>query len=363
MAQAFYRTYRPATFEGLLGQDIVVTVLKEASRRQSFAHAYLFSGPRGSGKTTTARLIAKAANCRNLSPDGEPCNECDVCREINAGRNLNIIEIDAASNRGIDEIRNLKESVRTAPAGTPYKVFIIDEVHMLTTPAFNALLKTLEEPPERVILILATTELEKVPATIISRTQQFHFKRVPLKTIVEKLKNISKAEQVAIDDEALELVAASAEGSFRDAESLLDQLAALSKGITTDDVEHLVGNVGFATVSSCAEHILRGDIDAVLTAVSQVADEGHHLPAFAKDLLAFLRQVAVLAVSPDMEAQFSRELTDNHLKTLKGLSRLFEPAKHLLVLKALIEAYSQMRYSQFPIIPLEVALIETVKNK
>lgn len=363
MQQALYRRYRPSSFADVLGQESVISILREASRQRRFAHAYLFSGPRGSGKTTTARLIAKAANCTNPK-DGEPCNECVVCREINEGRNLNIVEIDAASNRGIDEIRALKERVRTVPSGATYKVFIIDEVHMLTTPAFNALLKTLEEPPEHIIIILATTELEKVPATVISRTQQFHFKKVPLKIIVGKLQSISKAENIDIGQDALELIASSAEGSFRDAESLLDQLAAGSnKVITTDDVEHLVGKVGFATVQDCAKHILNGDIDNVLALVSQIADEGHHLPAFAKDLLMFLRHVSVLHISPQMEKQFSRELTDTRLNSLKELARLFDPSKHVAVLKALIEAYGQMRYSQFPIIPLEVALIETVRKQ
>ncbi len=361
MAQAFYRQYRPSTFADVLGQELTVQILREAARQGKLAHAYLFSGPRGSGKTTTARLIAKAANCER-SKDGEPCNACDTCREIDAGHSLDVVEIDAASNRGIDEIRNLKESVRTAPSSSRYKVFIIDEVHMLTAPAFNALLKTLEEPPQDVIMILATTELEKVPATIVSRTQHFYFKRVPLKLIVKKLEKIVAAEHITADPEALELIASSAEGSFRDAESLLDELSALSKHITILDVEAMSGKVGFSTISSCAEHILKGDIDAVLALISQVMDEGHHLPAFTKDLLTFLRQTAVLAVSPVMEGQFSQELTDMHLKKLKALSKLFDVKRHLPVLKALIEAYSEMRYSQFPNIPLEVALIETVRK-
>ena len=221
---AIYRKYRPATFESLLGQDLTVKILKEAAREDRLAHAYLLAGPRGTGKTTSARLIAKIANCEtrandgNFKKKGEPCNKCGPCNEINEGRGLDVIEIDAASNRGIDEIRNLKESVRVSPASFRRKVFIIDEAHMLTKDAFNALLKTLEEPPPYVIIILATTEPDKIPATISSRTQQFYFKRALVNQIVGKLEEIAKKEKIQVSNEALELIAASAEGSFRDAE-------------------------------------------------------------------------------------------------------------------------------------------------
>ena len=362
MPQAFYRRYRPSTFSDVLGQETIVRILKEAARRGAFSHAYLFAGPRGSGKTTTARLIAKAANCTALM-DGEPCNECPSCKEMNEGRNLDVIEIDAASNRGIDEIRNLKENVRSAPSRARFKVFIIDEVHMLTTPAFNALLKTLEEPPEQVILILATTEFEKIPPTITSRTQQFHFKRVPLKVLTEKLMRIAETEKVRIEPEALELVASAAEGSFREAESLLDQLStAYTDGISTERVERMVGKVGFGTLNECARYLLAGDTDAALALISEVADLGHHLPQFTKDLIQFLRRVAVVSVSPKMGEKLAKELTDTHLAALREHAKHFLMTEHLQLLKGLIDAYAQMRYSQFAIIPLEIAVIEGLRK-
>ncbi|TRZ64149.1 MAG: DNA polymerase III subunit gamma/tau [Spirochaetia bacterium] len=230
-----YRKYRPKVFSDILGQDVVSETLKNAGRLDRLAHAYLFYGSKGSGKTTTARILAKLANCQKRQTDeafkktGEPCNECQACVEIDNGRALDVIEIDAASNRGIDEIRNLKESIRVSPAALSRKVYIIDEAHQLTKDAFNALLKTLEEPPTHAMLILVTTELEKMPATIVSRTQRFHFKRLPLETIIGKLKSIAKLEKINISDSAIELIAASGGGSFRDAESLLDQISSLAR--------------------------------------------------------------------------------------------------------------------------------------
>ena len=238
MSLALYRKYRPKVLADLLGQELTVTILQNAAKLDRFAHAYLFYGSRGTGKTTAARLVAKVANCETRSTDkkfhekGEPCNKCRVCAEIDGGSALDVIEVDAASNRGIDEIRNLKEVVHTVPSSYPRKVFIIDEVHMLTGPAFNALLKTLEEPPEHCIFILATTEFEKLPATITSRTQRFAFKKLDKQTIIKKLDAICKAEKLQCEPEALELIAVAAEGGLRDAESLLDQIVSM-KGKNT----------------------------------------------------------------------------------------------------------------------------------
>jgi DNA polymerase-3 subunit gamma/tau len=361
MSLAIYRKYRPRTFGDLVGQELVSGILREAAKTGKIFHAYLFAGPRGTGKTTTARLIAKIANCENLSKDGEPCNACRFCKEIDEGRSMDVIEIDAASNRGIDEIRDLKENIRTSPAEAKYKVFIIDEAHMLTTPAFNALLKTLEEPPSYALFILATTETEKIPATIASRTQQFHFHRPSVRQIVEKLTVIAKAEKAKMSDEAAELIAAQAEGSFRDAESLLDQLISSGKkDIALEDVEKAVGKIGFEKLSAFAEMLLTADIEGALETLHAIEDEGYNLAQFTKDLILYLRRVAVLATSPRMKETLSRELTERHAARLEAHAKLWKEP-HLRLLKSLLEGYSQMRYSQFPVIPLEVGLIEGLK--
>lgn len=367
MALAIYRKYRPHTFEDLLGQELISRILKNAASQNKFAHAYLFSGPRGSGKTTAARLIAKVANCRTRQKDeefakkGEPCNHCSACVEIDQGQALDIIEIDAASNRGIDEIRNLKESVRLSPTSFNKKVFIIDEAHMLTKEAFNALLKTLEEPPEHIIIILATTEFEKIPATIVSRTQQFHFKKISLMDIKSKLKKIAESEKLEVSSGALELISASAEGSFRDAESLLDQLLSFGyQKIGIDEVEKMVGKVTFSKIAAFAETLLKGQIDKTLKNLAEIEDDGYNLVQFNKDLIHYLRKALVLKFEPSLEKSFREELTPEALEKLKNHTELVKE-KHLELLKSLIKAYGQMRYSQFPIIPLEVAIVENLK--
>ncbi|MEK7630149.1 MAG: DNA polymerase III subunit gamma/tau [Patescibacteria group bacterium] len=368
MALAIYRKYRPSTFEDLLGQEIVVQILKEAARQEKIAHAYLFAGPRGTGKTTTARLIAKIANCETRAKDekfratGEPCNKCQKCEEIDAGRSLDVIEIDAASNRGIDEIRDLKENVKTAPIGSKHKVFIIDEAHQLTKDAFNALLKTLEEPPSYVIIILATTEAEKLPATITSRTQQFYFKHIPLHQITGKIRKIATEEKIDLTEEAADLISSSAEGSFRDAESVLDQLISFGhQKITIDEVEKMLGKVGFDKLSALAGSLIDGNAKNALEIVSQIEDGGYNLAQLTKDLIRYLRRVAVLKFNPGMKNLFERELMADHLNKIIAHGQIFKDGD-LNLIKRLIAAYSQMRYSQFPIIPLEVAIIESEKK-
>ncbi len=374
---ALYRKYRPSTFSDLIGQDIIIKILQEAARQDRLAHAYLLSGPRGTGKTTTARLIAKIANCitreqdKNHKAVGEPCNACPACESINQGRALDVIEIDAASNRGIDEIRNLKENVRVAPTALQNKVFIIDEAHQLTKEAANALLKTLEEPPANTTIILATTELEKIPATIASRTQKFQFKHVSLKLIAEKLKRIAREENIQAKDDAIELIAAAGEGSFRDAESFLDQMANMAiagrslvpgeEEITTEAVELTLGKLGFKKIASLAESLLKNNLSETLETLSDIADEGQNLAELTKSLILHIRKIAVLAKNPSFKPKFEMELPGDQIKIIEEQSKLFKDS-HLELLKNLIKAYGQMRYSQFPQIPLEIAIIESLQK-
>ena len=368
MALAIYRKYRPKTFEGVLGQESVTEILKNAASLNRLAHAYLFYGPRGCGKTTTARLIAKIANCETRQKDetfrkkGEPCNYCRVCKEVDEGHALDIIEIDAASNRGIDEIRNLKEGINLSPTSYAYKVFIIDEAHQLTKEAFNALLKTLEEPPAHAILILATTQFEKIPATITSRTQRFHFKRVSLVTIVEKLEKIVKAEKIEISKQAMELIAAAAEGSFRDAESLLDQIASLKEKIDLQSVEEIIGQVGFLKTAELAELLVKNDLSKSLEYISEINEGGYNLVQFNKDLIHYLRRVLSLKLNPQIETMFKKEITNSELETIKKHSKIAEDQQLIKLIKSLIEAYTEMRYSPFTVVPLEVAIIENLNK-
>ena len=367
MALAIYRKYRPRTFSEVLGQEAVTKILKNAASLNRLSHAYLFFGPRGSGKTTTARLIAKIANCETRQKDenfrktGEPCNNCRVCKEIDEGHALDIIEIDAASNRGIDEIRNLKEGINLSPTSYAYKVFIIDEAHQLTKEAFNALLKTLEEPPSHAILILCTTQVEKIPATITSRTQRFHFKRIPLIMIVQKLQKIAQLENIEISKQALELIAAAAEGSFRDAESLLDQIASLSEKIDLQSVEEVLGRVGFLKTTEMAELLIKAELSKALEYLSKIDEQGYNLVQFNKDLIHCLRRVLSLKLNPNLEEIFKKEITDAELEIIKNHSKIADVQKTINLIKSLIEAYTEMRYSPFTIVPLEVAIIENLK--
>lgn len=366
MPQALYRKYRPKKLDDVLGQETNVLILKNAAKSGRLGQAYIFYGPRGTGKTTTARLIAKLLNCekRRTDPEfaklGEPCNECRACLEIDSQNSFDVIEIDAASNRGIDEIRNLKESIKTSPAGAEHKVYIIDEAHMLTGAAFNALLKTLEEPPAHAVIILATTEFEKLPPTITSRAQRFVFKKLTKDVIVEKLTDIAKKEKIKIDGPALELIAAAAEGSFRDAESLLDQISSFEKSITLDEAERITGRTGLKKVHELAALILKKDLKTALGYLSELNDEGHNLTQFTKDLIHYFRKVLSLAVNPSLEKIMEKDLTRDEVAQAQKLAVGADPVFIVKITKSLIRAYSEMRYSPFAIVPLEIALVENL---
>ena len=381
MAQALYRKYRPKKLGDVLGQETNVEILKSAAKAGRLGQAYIFYGGRGTGKTTTARLIAKLLNCEKRRTDpkfaalGEPCNECRECLAIDAQNSMDVIEIDAASNRGIDEIRNLKESIQVSPS-TPgaHKVYIIDEAHMLTGAAFNALLKTLEEPPKHAAIIMATTEFEKLPPTITSRAQRFVFKKLPKTTIMEKLVAIAKEEKIAIDAAAIELIAAAAEGSFRDAESLLDQVSSLAgasatgsaggstktNGISLADVERVTGRTGLKKVHAFAEVIAKKDLPGALAYLAELNEEGHNLLQFAKDLIHYLRKVLSLKVNPSLKTLMERDLTNDEVADAMALGAAADVQTFVKLIKALIRAYAEMRYSPFAAVPLEVALVENL---
>lgn len=363
MSLAIYRKYRPQSFKEVIGQEALVSIFQNAAKQNKLAHAYLFYGPRGTGKTTTARLVAKVANCqkeKEVAKTGEPCNKCSACKDITSGRAMDVIEIDAASNRGIDEIRNLKETIRLSPSSCRRKIFIIDETHMLTKEAFNALLKILEEPPEHAMIILATTEYDKVPATITSRTQRFNLRKITVSEIVSKLKKIIKDEKLKVSDEALELIAASAEGSLRDAESLLDQVTTLASEADLEAVEQIIGRVGFKKVVELADLIIKSDLPGSLQSLAQVNESGANLTDLHKELLFYMRRVLALKLDPQLESIYIKELTKEDLIKLKEHAQLVDVDKQVGVIKSLIRAYSEMRYSPFPHIPIEIAIIENL---
>ena len=275
---------------------------------------------------------------------------------------MDVIEIDAASNRGIDEIRNLQEGVRLSPTSYKNKVFIIDEVHMLTREAFNALLKTLEEPPTHVTFILATTEYEKVPATISSRTQRFYFRKLALNEIIKKLAIIVKAEGLKVADDALELIAALSEGSLRDAESLLDQITSLDQNVELKDVERIAGKIGYKKTAALAEYLLRGNLKETLNYLNEIDRDGYNLVQLNKDLIHYFRRVITVSANPAIKEFYQKELTKDEISQLEGHASLIEPKKHINLIRSLIRAYSEMRYSPFAVVPLEIAIIENLSQ-
>lgn len=295
MYQALYRKYRSQTFGQLVGQQVVARTLRQAVEQDKISHAYLFSGPRGTGKTSVAKIFAKAMNCPN-QVNGEPCNDCYICESITNGSLEDVIEIDAASNNGVDEIRDIRDKSTYAPSLAKHKVYIIDEVHMLSTGAFNALLKTLEEPTENVVFILATTELHKIPATILSRVQRFEFKSIKLPDIVQHLENILATEGIAYEGDAVQIIARRAEGGMRDALSILDQALSLTAGseLTTAIAEEITGSISLAALDQYVAAILAHDATAALDQLAIIFDNGKNMARFVADLLQYLRDLLIV---------------------------------------------------------------------
>lgn len=358
-AQALYLKYRPRTFAEIEGQEHVTRTLKNALALERVAHAYLFTGPRGTGKTTTARILAKAINC--LSKDGEkPCNQCAVCRAINEERMLDLIEIDAASNTSVEDIRDLREKVDYRPGEAQFKVYIIDEVHMLSNAAFNALLKTLEEPPPHVVFVLATTDPQKIPATVISRVQRFDFRRLTLPEITARLSAIAEKENLKVSPAALELIARQATGAMRDAISLLDQLVSYGGDeITLEQVQGLLGAGSHQAVADLVKCLVRKEIAEGLAIIAAAVDSGSDPRQLAREIVEYLRGIMLIQVGSGN----ALTLTADALAEMKERAGQFSREQLLQAIRLFNQAAFELRASANPTLPLEIALVEATLEK
>lgn len=354
---ALYRKFRPTEFEDVKGQDHIITTLQNQIKADRIGHAYLFCGTRGTGKTTVAKIFAKAVNCEH-PVNGSPCGECAMCRAIASGTSMNVIEIDAASNNGVDNIRGIREEVTYRPTEGRFKVYIIDEVHMLSIGAFNALLKTLEEPPEYVIFILATTEAHKIPITILSRCQRYDFKRISIETISERLRDLMITEQVEVEERAIRYVAKAADGSMRDALSLLDQCIAfyLGQKLTYDNVLEVLGAVDTDVFSQLLRNIIRRDVPKVLDTVEELVMQGRELTQLTADFTWYLRNLLLVKTSDNIEDVL--DVSTENLQQLKEESEMIEMDMLLRYIRIFSDLSGQMRYATQKRVILEVTLIK-----
>lgn len=354
---ALYRKFRPAEFEDVKGQEHIVTTLQNQIKANRIGHAYLFCGTRGTGKTTVAKIFAKAVNCEH-PVNGSPCGECAMCKSIAAGTSMNVIEIDAASNNGVDNIREIREEVTYRPTEGKYKVYIIDEVHMLSIGAFNALLKTLEEPPEYVIFILATTEVHKIPITILSRCQHYDFKRISIETITARMQELMDTEQIEVEDKALRYIAKAADGSMRDALSLLDQCIAfyLGQKLTYDHVLEVLGAVDTDVFSKLLRNVIGRDVAAVLDIVEELVMQGRELTQLVGDFTWYLRNLLLVKTSDNIEDVL--DVSTENMMQLKEESDMIELDMLLRYIRVFSELSGQMKYATQKRVLLEVALIK-----
>lgn len=358
--QVLARRYRPQTFVEVFGQAAIVTTLKNAILNKRLAHAYLFCGSRGTGKTTLARVFAKALNCQTEREDLEPCNRCSSCLEISSGSSLDVLEIDGASHRGIDDIRQINETVGYASAAGGYKIYIIDEVHMLTKEAFNALLKTLEEPPARVKFFFATTEPHKVPTTILSRCQRFNLNRIPTEMILKKLSYIAEQQNVEISEEALRIIATRAEGGMRDAESLLDQIFAFHDGkVTADSVAEVLGIVPRVLFFTLDQAVKEGNLTVAFDLVHQVFSQGKDLIHFVESLTEHFRTILLVKIA-DQNAPYLNLSPEDNQKYAES-AKIYTKEQCLTILDYLVEALSQIRFMPSGRVALEALLLRILR--
>ena len=357
---ALYRKWRPAAFADVKGQDHIVQTLKNQIEAERIGHAYLFCGTRGTGKTSIAKIFARAVNCEH-PVDGSPCNECELCRGIAQGSSMNVVEIDAASNNGVENIREIREQVQYPPTEGKYRVYIIDEVHMLSTGAFNALLKTLEEPPSYVIFILATTEVNKIPITVLSRCQRYDFKRISAETLGARLRELTKAEGIEAEERALAYVAKAADGSMRDALSLLDQCVAFHYGdcLTYDNVLEVLGAVDSSIFSELLRAVFAKETSFCIRKLEEMVVQGRELGQFVTDFIWYLRNLLILKTAEDAENML--DMSEDNLRQLREEAKMIDEDTLMRFIRVFSDLSSQLRYASQKRVLIEMALIRLTK--